>query len=182
MNDDDLAEIYKELIKGPQPQGSPVLALLMGVSYSGKSTIAEKFTDVGFIHFWATVVKHTYDIRDEEMLQVARTTIKRLLQEDYKVVFDFTNLTSAIRQPFIDMATELGCEILICYINTNRRILLERCEQTVKAGESKGRRVIPKKAIDEMTEEIELQTDGQLLIEVKDGDTKELDAWFRTLK
>lgn len=169
-------EVYSELTQSLQPRGA-ALAILVGLPYSGKSTIATKFKADGFVHVWLTVIKRRYNLDDDAALHIARPVIERLLTSGYRVVFDFLNHTVSLRESFVKIAVATKAPCKIIWLNTPMTEIYRRQSNMAQTDASEGRSVISREVIDIIAREFEVP-DGPDVLEITNEKSDALDAWL----
>jgi predicted kinase len=156
MDQERFQKLIASLIMNKAVSDHNALVLLMGLPYSGKSTIAEKLAADGFIHIWATKLKKEYQLTDNQMLDLAKELTTCFLSRGFNVVFDFLNHTNAIRQPFIDIAKNLDKPFFVFNVNTPIEEIYQRQERNQRSGDQLGRSIISKAVIEEIRQETQL--------------------------
>ena len=165
-------ELVVRLAPEKTPVRSNILYILVGLPYSGKSTLARKMEMHNVVHVWATKIKKNFGLNDEEMLVLTRNVIKELLGEGYNVVFDFLNHQKSVRESFVALAKEEGAKTQVIYLDTSERVLLRRAQEIHEHGGAEGRSVIPSEAIYEIQQELEEPT-GENVMVIRDEKDEE---------
>jgi predicted kinase len=171
-------QLYAELTVTIQPLGK-FLAILSGIPYSGKSTVAATLANHGFVHVWLTVIKRRFNIGDFEALQIADKLTRKLLENNFRVAFDFTNHTQVLRSRYIDIALAAHASYDIIWLNTDLDILYARQAQVQQSGGHIGRTVIARDVIDLFFQEAQ-NPSGPNVLELQNGNLKNLDHWLLT--
>lgn len=130
------------------------LAILCGMPYSGKSTVAKQLSQNGFVHIWLTTIKKQYDLDDTQALRVAGELTEKLLVSNYRVVVDFLNHTEPLRSMFRDIAVRLDVPYIIIYVNTPIKTIYERKERSDKGVATAGRSIISTDVIQKISSEM----------------------------
>lgn len=157
MNLDQIAsEVSKEITSSKVTVGSPNVLVLVGLQYSGKSHLANLISDKNYAHFWATMIKKKYGIKNPEMIEVAKLVIESVTKLGFNIVIDFVNHKYDIRKQFQDEANRLYVGYGVVYIDTPKEMRLERHRQNVLAGDQPGRRVVSQEQMEEFKNEFEI--------------------------
>jgi predicted kinase len=147
------AEAYLRLAASYTGTSRPTLALMHGVSGTGKSTLTRELIDrYGTIRLRSDVVrKQLFGLRPEQSSaaagvdiysgQASRRTYERLLgqartalEAGYSVVVDATFLRHVHRMPFQELAEELDVPCRIVSLQGERETLRSRVRQRGRAG------------------------------------------------
>lgn len=132
-----------------QRTSKPFLVMMMGVSGSGKSTVAKQIAnEYGAIHIRSDVVrKRLFGLRPDETsaealrptlysetvsaqtFQAMREQVETLLQLGYPVIVDATFIKHATRTPFLELAQKLQLPVAILSCEAPPSILEDRIRQ-----------------------------------------------------
>lgn len=142
----------------------PILYVMVGVGFSGKSTLAKKIAE----HFHIPLVSqdgmyfekvkelNIDQDSDEEwrlLLDMCLEEISKLLKEGKSVVFDNVNLMREHRDELRKIAEEAGAKTVAIYLDTPEEILTERQEKNKTTGE---RHDVKQEYLDDAKEQLEI--------------------------
>jgi len=182
MSINEIAEnIIPKLTKQARRFDVGVLVIMVGLPYSGKSTIAESLAPSGFVHFWATIIRKECNLSDDEMVQVAVIVITKLLRNGHRIAFDFINHTEIVRSKFIRIANNMNVDWKIVYVDTDIDELHRRRREVSINGASIGRSDLPIGVIERIASEMQEPENNDDVIRVKDGDLSDLEKWIVSL-
>ena len=143
MNLESIAnKVSREMIEEKTPIDNPVVIALVGLQYSGKSTLATQIANHNFAHFWATKIKKDYSLANEEMITVSGFVIKRLIEEGFSVVMDYVNQAKIMRESLHKIARDSGAGYELVYLDIPKEERLRRRSLNEEEGETPGRRLI----------------------------------------
>jgi predicted kinase len=180
-NEDKIIAIIHKDVTGDIPKLDANLAILCGLPYAGKSTIAKELHEHNFVHIWLTVIKKQHNLDDEYALKVATQLTKQLLNEGYRVTVDFLNHTDLLRDNFSDVAKKLGVPYKVIFVNTPLSVIHNRKRASDAAGSNSiGRSSISIDVIDKIANELN-PPDQDETIEVRLNDRTKFDAYLNSL-
>lgn len=116
----------------------PNLFIMVGISGSGKSTIAESLFKTLHIEGKECTLIQTDEIRKKicgnaedqsknyQVFQTAHREIETGLSNGFDIIFDATNLTSRDRLAPIQLGRKYGAKIIAIVVNTPLAVSLER--------------------------------------------------------
>ena len=116
---------------------TPVLYLMCGLSFSGKTTLAKQIAErtgaayVAYDHLWGAAIpplEPPLPGWDDWLLvrKLARTCVAELLRAGRSVVYDDLNLEREDRADFRRVARAGGAECVVVYLETPIEVVLER--------------------------------------------------------
>ena len=103
----------------------PRLLVLVGVTGSGKSTMAMQLVNYGF-----TIIGSVHRGEVVTKMEMLRSAI-RLLCDGKSVIVDLPNLTELQRNDWVSLGKARGCEVELVVFYFPRKVCLERCVQFV---------------------------------------------------
>lgn len=175
-----IATIHKDITKNI-PKSGANLAILCGIPYSGKSTIANELSEHKFVHIWITVIKKLYNLDDEHALKIATKLTEQLLNENYRVTVDFLNHTDALRDNFSSVANKLGVPYKIIFVDTPLSVIYERKRISDNAKtKSIGRSSISVDVIDKIAEELSIPNSNET-VKIYPNDRTRFDMYLTSL-
>jgi predicted kinase len=164
------SEVSEDMLSHSQPVGNPVVIVLVGLQYAGKSYLAERIVSRNYAHFWATNIKKQYSIANQEMIKVANEVLKVVIAEHRNVIIDFVNHKYSIRKQFQDIVQSLGVNYKVVFLDTPKEKRLSRREENVKIGDMPGRRIISLEQMEQFENEFEIPMNDENLVTLKTQD------------
>jgi predicted kinase len=164
------SEVSEDMLSHSQPVGNPVVIVLVGLQYAGKSYLAERIVSRNYAHFWATNIKKKYGIANNEMIQVAVEVLGIVLAERRNIIIDFVNHKFDMRKQFQAVAKELGADYKVIFLDTPKEERLRRREENVKIGDMPGRRIISLEQMEQFENEFEIPMNDENLVTLKTQD------------
>jgi predicted kinase len=121
----------------PESLGSPFLVVLSGLPGAGKSHFARElakrvpFLVLGSDRLRKALVSHPQYDREEHIRVFAacHRLVEELLKEDYRVIFDATNLTEGFRQPLYDIAERLETPLTLVRLTAPGEVIRRRLDE-----------------------------------------------------
>ena len=176
-----IATIYKDITKNT-PKLGPDLAILCGLPYAGKSTIAKELCEHNFVHIWITVIKKLHNLDDEHALKIAVKLAVRLLCEHYRVTVDFLGHTDELRALFSDIAIKKSVPYKVIFVDTPLSVIYERKRLSDMAESIDiGRSNISIDVIDKIANELTLPSRDETVI-IRPNDRVRFDTYLHRLK
>jgi predicted kinase len=130
----------------------PILLVLVGLPYSGKSTFAQKLSKNGFVHVWATKIKKQKNWNDAQMISYIKKLISQELNKGKNVIFDFISHKDAIRKQLKAEAKKVNAKYQVIYFDIPLKTIYGRQarQKIEQAGRSKISRSIIRQIATEM--------------------------------
>lgn len=115
----------------------PILYILVGLPFSGKSTLRDKIAELttirpfSFDKFWVELEstmneKEKSKLSFEYVSELMRNAMTETLKEGYSVIYDSLNDTPDQREILIDLANKADADYLIIYLNTPIEVIKSR--------------------------------------------------------
>ncbi len=171
--------VAADIVAGKSVVDKPVVFVLVGLQYSGKSFLAERIVGKNFAHFWATKVKADYGISNSGMFEVALAVVEDVAGRGFNVVVDYVNHKFVDRKRFQDLAARLGVGYRVVFIDTPKEVRLARRLENLGVGSMPGRRVIGLEQLQKFEGEFERPRVSEPCVVLCSED--DVDSFLRTL-
>lgn len=147
----------------------PTLYIMVGVGFSGKSTLAQKiaeYLDIPLVSqdaiFHEIEDRHTFDNNNPEdkdkwraVLDLSHERLSDFLSNGKSVVFDNVNLKLKHRNELRRIADKAGAKTVVIYLDTPEEILNKRQHDNKTTGE---RHDVKQKYLDDAKRQLEIPT------------------------
>lgn len=156
MNLSEIAnEVSTAIVANKAPTNAPTILVLVGLQYSGKSYLANLIQERNYTHFWATNIKKKYEIKNPEMIEIAKLVTESVTKQGFNIIIDFVNHKYETRKQFQEFARVLDANYRVVYLDTPKEIRLKRREENVVQGDQPGRRIISLEQMEEFEKDFE---------------------------
>jgi len=149
-------QVCGEITLNKSKVDNPTVIALVGLQYSGKSTIANMISQHNYAHYWATKIKKEYNIANEQMLEIAGLVVRKLVSDGYNVVIDYVNHKFAMRQSLRDIVSESSAHYKLVYLDIKKEERHRRREVNIAEGETAGRRIISLEQMQEFEDNFDI--------------------------
>jgi len=162
-------ELFHAFTAGKVPTRAR-LVVLLGLPFSGKSTVAQKLAEMGYVHVWATIIRKRYAVEFEDLANVMERLVERLLEAGFPVVVDNINHTESTRRRFVYLAERMVVRCDVLWMNPGADVIRRRRLRTQRQGGSEGRSTVSLETMHRTEAEFEPPT-GRF-IEVTEADAE----------
>lgn len=147
----------------------PILYIMVGVGFAGKSTLAKKIAE----HFNIPLVSQDAlffekekelnlneddDVQWRMLLTMCQQRIREFILEGRSVVFDHVNLKREYRDELRELAKQAGGKAVVIYLDTPEELLNSRQEANKISGE---RHDVKQEYLDDAKRELEVPTSDE---------------------